>query len=259
MFNIQAPLPLPYEFINKTGQTKKMSKSKGDAVTAAELLAVMPAEIVWFFILRYSYDKTLFFDTADTLIKLFDDFSEFLAKPNKTEDEEQLQKLCLHGVQSKTVSRVPFTHLYVSYQASLHDVEKTMDVIRRTEYKQIVDEDEEIIRHELQYIDKWLDAWAPDDVRFELQEGDITIDLSDTQREYLKGLAERIKSAPENADGEWFHKAIYEFKDSLGLQPKELFTTLYQILIAKPSGPRAGWFLSTLPREYLIKRLQVSC
>jgi lysyl-tRNA synthetase class 1 len=56
----------------------------------------------------------------------------------------------------------------------------------------------------------------------------------------------------------WFHAAIYEFKEELGLQPKEMFTTLYRALIGKNSGPRAGWFLSILPRDWLTERLSLS-
>lgn len=258
VFGVEPPMPVPYDFINKAGQTKKMSKSAGDAVTAAELLRNIPAEVVWFFMLRSAPNKQLFFDTHETLIKIFDEFGELLSKSDKSEDEEHLLRLCLHGVEQQTISRVPFTHLYVSYQASLRDVEKTLDVIRRTEYTGIVDEDEEIIRTELQFIDSWLDTWAPDDVRFELQNGPAdSSHFSEEQVVFLKGLAEKIKFAPEDADGEWFHKAIYEFKEELGLQPKELFTTLYKILINKDSGPRAGWFLSTLPREWLIERLSL--
>jgi lysyl-tRNA synthetase class I len=46
-------------------------------------------------------------------------------------------------------------------------------------------------------------------------------------------------------------------KDTAGLSPKQLFGTLYKVLIDKESGPRAGWFLSILPREWLVKRLKL--
>jgi lysyl-tRNA synthetase class I len=36
-----------------------------------------------------------------------------------------------------------------------------------------------------------------------------------------------------------------------------MFTTLYRALIGQTSGPRAGWFLSILPREWLVKRLSL--
>jgi lysyl-tRNA synthetase class 1 len=73
----------------------------------------------------------------------------------------------------------------------------------------------------------------------------------------MSQLADKIVEAPEDADGDWFHKAIYDFKDSSGLAPKELFSTLYSAIIGQTSGPRAGWFLSILPRDWLIKRLKL--
>ena len=153
IFNVEPPLPVPYNFINRSGDTKKMSKSAGNTITAAELLNILPPEIVWFFLLRYGPEKQLFFDEGDTLMRLFDDFAELLAKQNKTNDEKQLVNLCLYQVNTPTVSNVPFSHLVASYQASLKNSEATLEVIRRTEYKKVVDEQEEIIKNELAFID----------------------------------------------------------------------------------------------------------
>jgi lysyl-tRNA synthetase class I len=72
----------------------------------------------------------------------------------------------------------------------------------------------------------------------------------------MKALADKIAAAPADADGAWFHNAIYELRDDT-TSPKELFTTLYTAIIGKTSGPRAGWFLSILPRDWLIKRLNL--
>lgn len=257
VFGVEPPLPIPYNFINKTGETKKMSKSKGDAVIASDLLEVLPVELVWFFMLRNAPEKQLFFDTEETLIRLFDEFSEMISKENKTGQEEQLIKLCLHGINEQTVSGVPFTLLFNSYQASLQDESKAIDLIKLTEYKQIATEQESVILKELKYIDNWLTKWAPEDVKFSLRERAIEeSEFTEVQEKFLLQLADRLEQAPEDADGEWFHKAIYDFKESLNLQPKDLFTTIYKILIDKESGPRAGWFLSILPREWLIKQLR---
>ena len=73
----------------------------------------------------------------------------------------------------------------------------------------------------------------------------------------MNQLADKIAQAPKDADGEWYHLAIYDLKDSTGLSPKELFSTLYQAIIGKQSGPRAGWFLSMLPHDWLLKRLRL--
>lgn len=257
VFGGKAPIPVPYDFINRSGDTKKMSKSAGNTVAAADLLKVMPAEIVWYFLLRSSPDKMMFFDQGPTLIRLFDEFSELLSKPDKTPEEEQLAAMAQYGIAEQTVSRVPFSHLLESYQASLRDKEKTLEVIARTEHKQNVEEQRDIILRELRYIDKWLESWAPDDVKFTLQDTVDAGQFSDTEKAYFAGLADKIAQAPEEADGEWFHKAIYEFKESSGMQPKELFTSLYKLLIGKEAGPRAGWFLSLLPRDWLLSRLKL--
>jgi len=257
VFDAEAPIPLPYHFINKTGDTKKMSKSAGDTITAAELLHVLPAELVWFFIIRYAPDKQLFFDQGPTLMRLFDEFGELLAKSYKTEQEQQLVELCLQGVEKPTVSRIPFTHLVASYQAALKDADKTLDVMRRTEHLEAVDQDQEIIREEFRFIDAWLNKWAPDDVKFNLREDIDEGEFSEAQKRFLLELATKVADAPEGADGEWFHKAVYDFKEASGLEGKELFQTLYTALIGKTSGPRAGWFLSILPRDWLIARLRL--
>jgi lysyl-tRNA synthetase class 1 len=255
VYGIEAPLPVPYNFINRTGDTKKMSKSSGDTITAADLLKLLPAEIVWFFVLRYAPDKLLFFDEGPTLIRLVDEYAEIAAKIDKSEEEQQLLEIC-GGSGEQTVSRIPFSHLVASYQAALKDADKTLDVMRRTEHAETVNQDETIIKKELGYIHEWLERSAPLEVKFDLRP-DVAGDLSDVQKQFVNGLAAKVEQAPEDADGEWFHQAIYEFKESLGLQPKELFVTLYNVLIGKDAGPRAGWFLSLLPRDWLVKRLKL--
>ncbi len=251
------PLPMPYNFINRTGDTKKMSKSAGDTITASELLEVLPAEVVWFFVLRYAPEKQLFFDEGETLMRLVDEFGELLAKTDKSDSDNQLIDICLHGVERPTVSRVPFSHLVASYQAALKNIDRTLEIIGRTEYSAIVQEDADIIKNELQFIDAWLDKHAPEEVKFSLRDKVDKSEFSDVELAFLEELSKKVSEAPEDADGVWFHNAIYELKDSAGLPPKELFTTLYKVLIGKSSGPRAGWFLSMLPRDWLIKRLKL--
>jgi len=254
---IQPPIPLPYNFINRTGETKKMSKSAGDVITAAELLEVLPAEVVWYFILRFPPDKQLFFDQGETLIKLVDDFGALLAKADKSDADKQLIDISLHGVASPTISRVPFSHLVASYQAALKDPARTLDIIRRTEYAPTVEEDSAIIEAELHFIDVWLEKHAPQEVKFSVQSTIKADDFSDAEKQFLTALADKISQAPAEADGAWFHQAIYEFKDSAGLAPKDMFAVLYRAIIGQQSGPRAGWFLSILSRDWLIKRLHL--
>lgn len=257
IFNSEAPLPLPYNFINRTGETKKMSKSAGDVIPASDLLSLLPPEVVWYFILRSAPAKQLFFDSGQTLIRLVDDFGELLAKKEKSQSEEQLIELCMQDVKEPTVSRVAFSLLVSSYQAALKTPDETVAIIGRTEYSEVAKEDSEIIKRELAFIDNWLNTEAPEDVKFELSQDFSNVNLSDDQTSFLNALAAKIETAPKDADGGWFHQAIYDLKDECDLEPKEMFQTLYQVIINKNSGPRAGWFLSILPRDWLVKRLKL--
>ena len=256
VFNAEPPVPVPYNFINRVGDTKKMSKSAGNVVTAKELLTILPPEIVWFFLLRSGPDKLLFFGEGEPLMRLVDEFAELQAKTDKTESDKLLLELCLHGVDEPTVSDVPFSHLVASYQAALRNVDTTLAIIGRTEYAQVAHDQAATIRKELRFIDNWLDTSAPDDVKFALREQVDKAEFSEAELALFAGLAEKVAAAPADADGGYFHTALYTFKDELSLQPKDMFAALYRLLIGKQSGPRAGWFLSILPREWLLARLK---
>ncbi len=257
IYDMDAPYPIPYQFINRTGETKKMSKSAGDTITLSELLEVLPSEVIWYFIVRYAPEKQLFFDDGATLIRLIDEFGQLLAKEDKTEDEQQLVELCMYGIDEPTVSAVPFSLLISSYQAALKDQQRTLDIIGRTEYKSVVDNDHETIIRELRFIDAWLEKRAPEDSKFSLRDSIDSSEFSEVERQMFAELAKNVTDAPEDADGEYFHHALYALKEKFDLQPKDIFTALYRLLIGKASGPRAGWFLSILPRDWLIERLKL--
>ena len=252
VFGIPGPLPVPYDFVNRAGDTKKMSASQGTGIGVAEVVDVLPPEIVRYFMLRFPPEKRLYFDVENGVAQLIDDFAELMQK----EPNSKLINLSQAGSE-RVISSVPFSHLVGSYQASLRDSEKTIEVIKRTEHADIAGAQAEIIKKELAYINNWLDKWAPDNVKFDLRKEIKASEFSDAEKGFLQTLAQKIEQAPKDADGDWFHKAIYDLKDAVGMEPKAMFKTLYKALIGKTSGPRAGWFLSILPRDWLMKRLKL--
>jgi lysyl-tRNA synthetase class 1 len=251
VFDDQPPLPIAYDFVNMAGDTKKMSASKGTGLDAEGVVHVLPPEIVRFFMLRYPPSKRLYFDPQNGVAQLIDEFAELI----NTEPDNPLLYFCQQGIQP-VVSRIPFSHLVASYQAALRDTNKTLQLLRRTGHDKALAKNEAVVVAELRYIDNWLKEWAPEDSKFELREQVDAAQFSDDEKAYLSKLAAKVAEAPDGADGEWFHKAIYDLKESMSLDPKSMFSTLYRALIGKDSGPRAGWFLSILPRDWLIARLK---
>lgn len=258
VYEAEAPYPIAYDFINMAGDNKKMSASKGTGLDAEEGSTIMPPEVVRYFILRAAPLKRLYFDPINGVVQLMDEFAAFAAKEDMTESEKQLWYVCTRGDDvARSVSRVPFSHLVASYQASLKNPDTTLDVVKRTEHGELAGKEAEIIKHELQFIDTWLEKRAPDEVKFSLAEQVSAADFTDAEKAFLQRLSEKIADAPADADGAWFHERIYELKNTSGLQPKEMFSALYRAIIGKTSGPRAGWFLSILPRDWLVARLQL--
>ena len=203
VFGDEPPLPVPYDFVNRAGDTKKMSASKGTGIEAAEVIEVLPPEIIRYFMLRFAPDKRLYFDPANGVAQLIDEYAELLAK----EPESKLVQLSRADTKP-VISQVPFSHLLGSYQASLRDISKTLDVIARTEHADVAGKQAEVIKNELSYISNWLDKWAPQEVKFELKKDLNLSEFSNSEKNFLKTLGQKIAAAPTDADGEWFHKAI---------------------------------------------------
>ncbi len=107
------------------------------------------------------------------------------------------------------------------------------------------------------YARRWLINSAPEKYKFEIQKElpAAAKAFSEKQREALarvRALLEENKAV----DGQTLHGKLHELKTVLGIAPKDFFGALYLSLLGKESGPKAGWFLSVLERDFLLKRLK---
>jgi lysyl-tRNA synthetase class 1 len=109
------------------------------------------------------------------------------------------------------------------------------------------------LRQRAAYAQRWLETFAPEDMKFRLQEHlpPAASELTAEQRHALRRLGERLQSG---MSGEEIHQLIYTLKDELDLKPDQLFKAIYLALLGKSQGPRAGWFLSTLNPTFVKQR-----
>jgi lysyl-tRNA synthetase class 1 len=56
-------------------------------------------------------------------------------------------------------------------------------------------------------------------------------------------------------DPDTIHNAVYDNAKGANILPKMAFQALYKIFVSRTSGPRLGYFLSTLDRAFVMKRL----
>jgi lysyl-tRNA synthetase class 1 len=100
----------------------------------------------------------------------------------------------------------------------------------------------------------WLTSYAPAEYQYRLQESlPEGLVLNPDQKKALGVLARFVEEAPR--DGEALHQRLHELKTEIPVAPKELFQALYRVFLNRDSGPKAGWFLSVLPQEYVVKML----
>lgn len=257
VFNYQPPYPLPYDTINLLGDNKKMSSSLGNLVTPAQALEIMPPEILRYFVYRNLPKRVLFFDSGLGLYNLIDEFAgaEEAVAGGRPHEFTEAYKVAAAISSQRTISSVPFKHLVSVYQTARGDAQAVFEILERTGYGKTVASQRDVIAREIPYVAKWLQQYAPESVKFSLQPTMPAVTLDSLQERFLDTLADTLERLKPN-DGQAMHEAIYAAKDAAGIEPAAAFKAIYQVIIGKEAGPKAGWFLASLDRAWLLQRLR---
>jgi lysyl-tRNA synthetase class 1 len=134
-----------------------------------------------------------------------------------------------------------------------HNCDELVEVLSRSGYETT---DMTALRKRARNVRSWLDRFAPPFVKFEVQRTlPVQVKtLTPGQRKALEMLAKALET--DNSDPEWLHNEVYNISEQVGIHSKEAFKAIYISLLAKTSGPRAGWFLVTLDPEFFIARFR---
>ena len=91
-------------------------------------------------------------------------------------------------------------------------------------------------------------------MKFEIQAKPPTLNFNDKDIERIANLKEKMTSVEWNPEA--IHDAFYELQESYNMPAKEYFRIMYLILLGKEKGPRLGFFLATINRDFVVKRLE---
>jgi lysyl-tRNA synthetase class 1 len=240
VFGVEPPFPIPYEWIRLKGGGD-MSSSKGNVLSIARALELVPPEVLRYLVLKEQPQRTIAFDPGLPLLKLIDEVDD------ATAEGKDDRSLALSRAGGFHPVGVPFKHLVVAAQTARFDENATLEVLSRTGYRHA---SREAVGARMRYARRWLEAYAPEDLKFEVQ---ATLpaeaaSLTADQRGFLASLAGRLE---DGMSGDEIHALIYAVASAFpGSQPAELFRAIYLTLLGKPRGPRAGWFVALLgPRK----------
>lgn len=266
VFEREPPSNVPYEFLNIRG--RKMATSTGRGAAAHAIAEVVPPEQLRLLFLRPRPNHAIEFDPegTDAIPRLFDESDRLAAA---TAGREVRGELPPHhdrvfafslvepdaDVPAEAAAyRTAFGHLALLEQVPGVDVTERVTAEKGAP---LTDRERAILDERRRAARAWLESYAPERARLTVHREALPDDaatLDDAQRAYLGTLAEVLREGTWS--GEALQAAIFETARERGLPPPRAFGALYLAFLGRSSGPRAGWLLAALERDFVIGRLR---
>ncbi len=265
----EPPEPVVYEWIQLKGKGA-MSSSSGVVVSGVDMLKITPPEVLRFLISRNQPSRHIDMDPGLGILNLVDEYDryekEYLSEENGEGEEKGDRRRAFQlsmvssddGTQIPSV-QVPYRHLVTLVQLT-DGFENVKDMVLRSEgIDKLDDASLERLRHRIDCVRSWLDRFAPEDVKFTLYDVPPLEEIDSLTEELIQPLkAMREDLVSVKWDAESIHNAIYEGSRSRGIEPKNTFKAFYRILLGRDRGPRLGFFLSTMERADILRKLDIA-
>ena len=254
VFDFPMPVPIFYEHLMIDG--KKMSASLGNVVYPRDWLRVAPAEL-----LRFFYNKKLMktrsFSWRD-LPKLYDEYDThaktYFEEGARTKEIRHMRRL-YEISQLREVEKplnLPFSHAVMVSQIFSDEKEIIKSLKRSGHYEK---KKHNLIMKRMEYAKNWASSYAPEEMKVSLSVDlrKVRAQLSDKQKSFLQRLAVWLE---EDHSPEEIHNQIYKLGREVEIPPNKAFQAIYFSILGSARGPRAGTFLASLDRDWLIKRFR---
>jgi lysyl-tRNA synthetase class 1 len=265
-----APVTFRYDFIGIKGIPGKMSSSKGKVVDLADVLNVYQPEIARYLFAgtRPNTEFSISFDLD--VLKTYEDYdkTERIAwgvEKAKNDDVFQKERRIYELSQVAEVPTtmpyaIPFRHLCNLLQINSGDIDAVVAFLG-----DVKPEQEDRLRTRAKCAWYWVTECAPDEFRFALRvpkdsealSGDKAT-LTGAALEAVRQIRDSVLPVMDTLDEKQLSEAVYAVANGLtpALEPKALFTVVYQALIGKDQGPRLASFMKSIGKERLGKLLE---
>ncbi len=263
IFGDKTPLLERYGFITIKG--KKLSGSKGGALPAEKIDSIMPPSIYLFLIYRSDLTKDVSFNPnsmefAD-LIDEFDIARRILKGLPTQRSKKEAKKLAIAAKLSlfdEDINVIPanikYSELVLLYQLNMRNIDKTIEHIKKLGNK-IYDESSIVdLKRKLIRLDKWLDEFAPDSLKFVILDSPKE-DIAKYWTEELKKLWIDVLSH-DYVDPTDMNSKIRELTEKYNLTIKEVYKPVYQLLLGSDRGPKLANLLLEMDRDKIIENIK---
>lgn len=254
VFESEPPFDIPYEFFLVGG--RKMSSSKGRGSSAKDMSDLFPPTVFRLVLIGKDIREQIDIDpSGESVPRMYDWHDELGESVREGAADDRSRLFALSELPSDRAGltapwQMRFREVAFIVQMAHLSLKEEAERVKGS----APSEDEMLALDErARYAKYWLATYAPEEFRYELQEEMPDADLSDTQKHALGMLADFIQQSERS--GEEIHACLHEMKTSVPIAPKDLFQAIYRVFLNRDSGPKAGWFLAGLPRDFVITRL----
>jgi lysyl-tRNA synthetase, class I len=244
-----------------------MSTSKGRGAAAHEIVEVIPPEQLRFFFLRPKPNSAVDFEPngTDAVPRLFDEFDRFAdataGKPVRGEIAPGYEGTFAYSLLDRDADvaaeaaafRPAFAHLALLLQVPNADIAERVAAEKGSP---LTEREEAILAERVRAARNWLDAYAPEAARVEVQRDALpsaAAELHEDQRRFLARLSEAVSAAAPASGDDW-QTLLFEVARRDDLPPRRAFEALYRAFLGRTNGPRAGWLLATLDPAFVAER-----
>ena len=267
VFHWPAPVSFRYDFIGIKGGAGKMSSSSGNVTTLRDVLSVYPPEIVRYLFAgtRPDTEFTISFDLD--VMKTYEDYDKTerivwgvdkAKSDNLFAKEKRIYELSqVDGMPEEMPYQLTggFRHLCNLLQINGGDIDKVIATIGDIKPSQ-----EKAFRTRAKCAWFWITECAPEEFRFALKNPEAAdykkVDLAPAELAAVQGICKDVLPVMEGLEDKALAEKVYEIAGNCGLETKQLFTAVYQVLIGKDQGPRLANFMKIIGRERLEKILK---
>jgi len=271
VYGARAPEYVAYDFVRIKGRGGKISSSAGGAVTVSDALEIYEPEMLrWLFA---SYRPNTEFQISFDLdvIKLYEDYDRAGQIAHQSDDGGrgdrkrqtarrtlQLASIDNHRIQpGDPLPFVPaFRPLSMALQIYDGDIERARAYYEATGSIRS-DGERHRFRERARRVWTWIDRYAPDAFRYRIRSEATVRELSDHQATALRRLVDALRRDPEQGEDALVShvKSLFE---GTPLRPEDLFPVIYDLLIARPKGPKLTTLLATMGAERALLLLEPS-
>lgn len=266
IYGWDAPVTMRYDFVNLKGVPGKMSSSKGKVIALPDALDVYQAEV-----LRYLFAGTrpntefaISFDMD--VLKVYEDYDKterIVYGVDKAKNEDQFNKekriYMLSQIDGKIPETMPYQITFRMLTTLLQTYSGDIDAVIKS-LKDVKPEQEERLRRRMACAWFWIQNSAPscaEDFIFTIRNDGSKADLDETMSKAVARVRDEVVPKLDTfIQDKECQQAMYDIATDMGIDAKQLFTALYQAVVAKDQGPRLGGFFRIIGKERLEKILK---